>query len=397
MYNEYFLQHALVSASVSGGDSGLISNSSAGSGSIKKLIETLAVPLCASVRYDIAVFIFNISGKPVIFCLQQEPLSHTVYEDFLTYCYATHCRQFPDFSPEKCTAHTAGSGDGISESESAKISSYTHTVLTSPSGKIFGTVHAGSSVNHYWTRQGRQEKFTEISKSIGFLLYRYVAKVEYESQRKSLYNVLEKFLPRPIIVKMLSEGANDVKGTLTDCCVLFSDIRSFTSITEKNSAEDVVGFLNRYFNLMVSAIRSCGGIIDKFIGDAIVAVFLPDNVPKNGNPALSAYDAAIEMIKKLPAVDIHGMWFPPEGLRTGIGLHREPSVIGTVGSSEKKAFTVMGNSVRIAEKLESATKKLHTPLLFTESVQRSIHTVRNTRHAGEIDDGAARFSVFTFA
>jgi len=148
--------------------------------------------------------------------------------------------------------------------------------------------------------------------------------------------------------------------------VLFSDIRSFTTFSEGKDPQQVVTQLNEYFDKMVGCIMENGGTVDKFIGDAIMAVF--GGLLDLENPCESAVRAAEQMRFELAL--LNQKWVN-EGLPTlenGIGLHYGEVLEGTIGSKDRKQFTVMGDTVNTAARLEGTTKRRDSKVIISASV-----------------------------
>jgi adenylate cyclase len=145
-------------------------------------------------------------------------------------------------------------------------------------------------------------------------------------------------------------------GKRQNVTILFTDIRSFTAFCEEKDPAVVVDLLNVYMGRMVSIIHTWHGHVNKFIGDGILAVFCDDDPGASaGDHAIRATRCAIEMVTA------------PGEFKTGAGLHSGPVVIGNVGSAEKMEFTVLGDTVNLASRLESMNKEHKTKLLLSES------------------------------
>jgi adenylate cyclase len=148
--------------------------------------------------------------------------------------------------------------------------------------------------------------------------------------------------------------------------VLFSDIRNFTKISEKTPAREMVNFLNTYFSMMGNEILAEGGNIDKFIGDAIMAIF---GAPKTlDNAAASGVRAAMRMVKALTHVDCSGIHLPESGFGTGIGVNCGECIVGNIGFQNKVDYTVIGDTVNLASRLEGVTKYYQQPVIVSEYV-----------------------------
>ncbi len=152
-------------------------------------------------------------------------------------------------------------------------------------------------------------------------------------------------------------------GERLEAVVLFSDVRSFTKMMEEHSAEDVVRVLNVHFSRIVGAVTGYNGFVDKFIGDAVMAVF--DAEFCDNQHHLLSLCAAVEIVKGMEATnaEIGRMGFPP--LRIGIGMACGPVIRGNIGSESRRELTVMGDTVNVASRLEAATKELEQPILLT--------------------------------
>ena len=170
----------------------------------------------------------------------------------------------------------------------------------------------------------------------------------------------------PAVVDRLLAAKADVGSELREVCVMFVDVRNFTAFSEDKSPEEVVGYLNALFALMIESINAHHGIVNKFLGDGAMAIF---GAPlSEGNPCRDAVDAAREILTKVDAEVAAGRLVPT---RLGIGLHTGPVVIGNIGSPQRKEYTVIGDVVNVASRVESLNKELGSRLLVTEEVWRA--------------------------
>lgn len=159
-------------------------------------------------------------------------------------------------------------------------------------------------------------------------------------------------------------------GELVPVTVLFSDIRSFTSISENMDPRELLDFLNEYFSGMVESVLQHHGVVDKFIGDAIMAVFGAP-VPEPEDP-LHAVRAALAMRRRLEKINEN---FRARGLpqiRTGVGLHYGQVVAGNMGHSERMEYTVIGDTVNLASRLEGMTKELGCDVVISEDLYQQV-------------------------
>ena len=159
-------------------------------------------------------------------------------------------------------------------------------------------------------------------------------------------------------------------GETRQVTVLFCDIRSFTAMSEKMEASEVVSLLNKYFTALGKCITAHHGIINKYIGDAIMAIF---GAPvQSENSAKDAFEAALDMRKALIGVNKE---FEKEGLpeiKFGIGIHTGQVFAGTIGAANRMEYTVIGDTVNTASRLESLCKTYKTDLLISEAAANDI-------------------------
>jgi adenylate cyclase len=173
-----------------------------------------------------------------------------------------------------------------------------------------------------------------------------------------------------------SEAAMGLSGKRMEVTILFTDIRGFTAFTEQVSEEQgpevVVQLLNEYLKMMVDIIVAYRGHVNKFIGDGILAVFSNDDEDATpGDHALRAVRCATRMVTA------------PSRFQTGAGIHTGPAVVGNVGSADKMEFTVLGDTVNLASRLESLNKEHHTKLLMTDVTESRLGSQVETLHLGQ--------------
>ncbi|MBF0236779.1 MAG: hypothetical protein HQM12_03675 [SAR324 cluster bacterium] len=177
----------------------------------------------------------------------------------------------------------------------------------------------------------------------------------------------EKFVPQQFLSRIAREGLEKIelgKAESAFITILFSDIRSFTTLSETMPPQELMNFLNAYLKRMAKPIHAQKGYIDKFIGDAIMALFdLPDET--HSEEALRSVTAAIDMHKVLQRYNRHRQKVGYAPIEIGIGIHSGPVVIGTVGSSDRMDSTVLGDTVNLASRLESLTKQYGVNILIS--------------------------------
>ena len=178
--------------------------------------------------------------------------------------------------------------------------------------------------------------------------------------------------------ELLTEG--QIHAQELTATVLFTDIRGFTSITEKLPSKDLLIWLNRYFEVMTECIMDNGGVVDKYIGDAIMAAFgtpvLRTEKDAIQQDALNAVKASMAMVERLKDLNQE---FQSQGLPTvrfGVGLHTGSLVAGTVGSRNRANYSLFGDTVNIAARLQDMTKQLTKgspyPILMSESTYQYV-------------------------
>lgn len=168
-----------------------------------------------------------------------------------------------------------------------------------------------------------------------------------------------------------AESAGASAGRQRKLAILFSDVRSFTTFTEKNLPYDVVHSMNRYFRRMGDAVKRNDGYIDKYIGDGLMALFgLEENDPRR--VCLAAVQAGLDMLQRLEEVNEYLRRHIDHEFRIGIGLHFGEAIVGEIGHPDKREFTALGDNVNMASRIESATKKAGVSLLISEDLHREI-------------------------
>ncbi len=196
---------------------------------------------------------------------------------------------------------------------------------------------------------------------IGFLATLGLRLTGEERERARLRRMFGRYVSDDV-VKVLTEGERpDLAGESVQVTVLFSDIRNFTTISEKLDAHEVVEMLNAFFSRTTEPILAEGGMVNKFIGDAVMAIF--GSPVRHPDHARRAVRAGLQMAKE--AQDFK-RWmrerFPDRGLPEfgiGIGVHSGEAVIGDIGSVKRTEFTAIGDTVNAASRLEGVTKEMH--------------------------------------
>lgn len=169
-------------------------------------------------------------------------------------------------------------------------------------------------------------------------------------------------------------------GSEIYAAILFSDIRSFTSFSEKNLPYDIVHILNRYFNAIGNPIDQEGGFIDKYMGDGIMAIF---GLEKQGDrhPVESAVLAAKKMLEALKEFNLYLKEHFNETFSIGIGIHYGPVVVGNLGYHKKVEFTAIGDTVNLASRIESLNKKVGSHILISSDAKKEVKDLFEWSHS----------------
>jgi adenylate cyclase len=159
-------------------------------------------------------------------------------------------------------------------------------------------------------------------------------------------------------------------GQRRQMTVLFSDIRGFTTVSEKGQPEEIVAILNEYFTRMVAIVFAHKGTLDKFVGDMVMALFgAPLDDP---NHAEHAVDAALEMIRELNRLNEKWLAEGRPALDIGIGVSTGPMIAGNIGSEAIMSYTVIGDSVNLGARLESLNKEYGTRIIISEATRAAL-------------------------
>ncbi|HEX6896827.1 MAG TPA: adenylate/guanylate cyclase domain-containing protein, partial [Bryobacteraceae bacterium] len=207
---------------------------------------------------------------------------------------------------------------------------------------------------------------------IASVLYRFGTE---EKGRNLFRRAVSLFVGKQLATSLEETQSIALSGKNMEVTVLFTDIRGFTAFSEevcaKQGPEEVVRLLNEYMAMMVGIIVMFHGHANKFIGDGILAIFCDeDEGAQPGDHALRAVQCATRMVTA------------PSQFQTGAGIHTGPAVVGNVGSADKMEYTVLGDTVNLASRLESLNKERHTKLLMTGATQSRLPERIQTVHLG---------------
>ncbi len=192
-------------------------------------------------------------------------------------------------------------------------------------------------------------------------------------ERALVRGVLDRYVSKNIaslVVEHSGDFAEMLKGEKKNVCILFSDVRGFTSIFETSDAVALVGQLNEYFDRMVRLILGNSGTLQKFIGDAIMAAWGDTHSLSPEQDALLAVRTALSMRPALEELNAGWKADPSRiEMKIGIGVNYGEVVVGEIGSPDRREFTLLGDAVNTAARFESATKQYHVDILIGGSVE----------------------------
>jgi len=193
-------------------------------------------------------------------------------------------------------------------------------------------------------------------------------------ERRRYRNVLDRYVSKNVAKTILEDRRSFVealKGRKQPVTVLFSDIRGFTTMTESSDADKLVAQLNEYFSDMVGSVLQHNGTLQKFIGDAIMAVWGDTISAGIETDARRAVTSALQMRAALAR--LNATWLNNSDrnkFSIGIGVNHGEVIVGNIGHPQRMEFTVLGDGVNLAARLESATKQFHTDILIGEAVEK---------------------------
>jgi adenylate cyclase len=253
-----------------------------------------------------------------------------------------------------------------------------------------GTIQTGTVTEHFTSEKvslgnlGLRVLFVTAL----FVVSAYIAKIyeglilraaekeiaaEREVQEKEkVKDTFSRYVTHQVAEKILQEGIS-MSGERRRATVLFCDIRNFTRMSEHMEPEEVVSFLNEYLAMMVDVIFEYGGTLDKFVGDEIMAVF---GAPvSTGRDEENAVLCALCMKQKLGELNDRRQKQGHAAIQFGIGIHTGDVVAGNIGSDRRMEYTVIGQAVNIASRIEALNKHLSTDILITQETFDAVSSI----------------------
>jgi adenylate cyclase len=207
-------------------------------------------------------------------------------------------------------------------------------------------------------------------------------------EKNRVRRALERYVSRDVVVEMLDNPESyrqSLGGVIRPVTILFSDIRGYSVVSAHSDPHTLVTQLNEYLSAMVACVFQFGGTLDKFIGDAVMAVW--GNLRSNGtaHDAVNAVNAALAMQKELAALNEKWRSNNLPALRAGIAIHHGKVVVGNIGSPQRMEFTVIGDAVNVSWRLQELTKEIGCAFIVSDEVRALVAEHFNLRSIGTVN------------
>jgi len=202
---------------------------------------------------------------------------------------------------------------------------------------------------------------------------------DYQKEQKDILDLFKRYVPGEVVSQALNTSKEDIMkpGESRVVSVLFADIRNFTKLTSHLPPSQVVQFLNDYWNIVSAAIRENKGSVNKYMGDGLLAVFgAPVSYIDNHENAIYA---ALDMIESLKEINRQYAEILGSEISIGIGINSGDVVVGNIGTDDYMEYTVIGNTVNTASRLETISKDKSNSIIISDKTQELVsHAFRTT-------------------
>lgn len=195
-------------------------------------------------------------------------------------------------------------------------------------------------------------------------------------ERDRVKDVFGRYIATQVSEKIL-KGELNLGGEMRNVTILFSDIRNFTAMAEELAPQQVVAFLNNYFSEMVEAVFEQGGVLDKFMGDGILAVF--GSLGDQPDHARRAVQAALRMKALLGKINGERGMAGKAPIAIGVGIHTDDVIVGNIGSNKRLEYTVIGDGVNTTSRVQTLNKQFGTTILITQPTYEAVKDVFECR------------------
>jgi len=242
-----------------------------------------------------------------------------------------------------------------------------------------------------------------LSSPVLLSLFSYISITSYqfateEKSKREIKNAFSKYVPPDVIEEIIRDPTKlQLGGTKKELAVLFSDIRGFTAYSEKRTPEEVVNILNEYLDSMTKVIVQYKGTLDKYIGDAIMAIW---GAPQEATAETSSRRAVISAIKMIEKLDeLHKKWshMGLEPLDIGIGINTGNMVVGNIGSELRMDYTVSGDAVNVGSRVEAFTRQFNERIIITGDTYKYVQDIVHARPLEKVKVKGKEISVMIYA
>jgi len=210
---------------------------------------------------------------------------------------------------------------------------------------------------------------------------RITASLEKKSLRDQQRKLLHTFASDAVAEQLMAKGFS-LGGTSMDATIMFTDIRSFTTYTEKYGAAEIIELLNDYFSSVFDAIAKHNGVVNQIIGDGLMALF--GTISQNGNHREQAVRAALEMIAVLEQFNQKRAAMNKPGIKIGIGIASGTVMAGYAGTQHRATYTCVGDTVNLAARIEAYTKEAGKPILIDSATYEGLPDTIKTEALGPV-------------
>jgi class 3 adenylate cyclase/DNA-binding response OmpR family regulator len=345
---------------------GMLTELSRKAGSLDKIIRGFFDLLNYVCEVKIASIMIKSSGNSLfVYTANYEGFDQRIVDDYTAITVADFNSRFPDFKVvSKKTVDIYPPGE-----KHKTLESYVVLPLLS-AGESFATVHIANTIVEYFSPP-IMENLELFLNAAAPIIANALSLREMEDLQDKTRAAFARYVPVDVMDEIIHKSGDSAgQSESRNLVVLFMDIRNFTPMAENSSAQEIVALLNAFFSRMGNEIIAGGGHINKFIGDAIMAIFgAPKALP---DAPAAALRAAVRMIAAMKQVDTSYIKLPEGGLAAGIGINYGECVVGNVGFQDKMDYTVIGDTVNLASRLEGVTKKYRHPLIVSESVYTAV-------------------------